>query len=232
MIEKIKAIYTEQPNENFLKKGSLTPLLFFFWLDMPLIRLMQTLKLKINPNFITLMGFPLLSLAGYSFFKGKLVIGAFFYYVYFLLDLIDGKWARLIGKTSRLGARLDYYSHVFGNILMYFGILYSQYYLKGNWFIGGSIIFVYYVIVISFSIFIKQLHYKTVFPQVNSYYSFIDEAFGVFFASTLFNIVNILFPILVMLQFIHFIILFIRQKERPDIKEMIIDRLMGMKYNS
>ncbi len=226
MIEKIKAVYTEQPNEHFLKKGSLTPLIFFFWLDMPIIRLMQTLKLKINPNIITFMGFPLLSLAGYSFFTGKLVIGGFFYYVYFLLDLIDGKWARLNKKTSRLGGRLDYYSHIFGNIQMYFGIWYSQYFMKDNWLIGGSIIFTQYVIVILFNIYIKKLHYKTVFPQVHSYYSFIDEAFGVFFVSTLFNIVNILFPILVMLQFIHFIILFIRQKERPNIKEMIIDRLM------
>ncbi len=226
MIEKIKAIYTEQPNENFLKKGSITPLIFFFWLDMPLIRLMQTLKLKINPNIITLMGFPLLSLAGYSFFQGNLVIGAFFYYVYFILDLIDGKWARLINKTSRLGARLDYYAHIFGNIQMYFGIWYSQYFLKDNWLIGGSIIFIQYSIVISFSILIKKLHYKTFFSQVNSYYSFVDEAFGVFFVSTLFNIVNILFPLLVMLQFIHFMILFIRQKERPNIKEMVIDRLM------
>ena len=155
MIEKIKAIYTEQFNEKFLKKGSTTPLLFFFWLDMPLIRLMQTLKLKINPNIITLMGFPLLSLAGYSFFKNNLVIGAFFYYVYFLLDLIDGKWARLIKKTSRLGERLDYYGHIFGNIQMYFGIWYSQYFMKDNWLIGGSIIFIQYAIVISFSILIN-----------------------------------------------------------------------------
>ena len=147
---------------------------------MPLIRLMQTLKLKINPNFITLMVFPLLSLAGYSFIKGNLAIGAFFYYVYFLLDLIDGKWARLTKQTSRLGTRLDYYAHIFGNIQMYFGIWYSQYFMKENWLIGGSIIFIQYAIVFSVSILIKKIHYKTFFSQVNSYYSFIDEAFGVF----------------------------------------------------
>jgi hypothetical protein len=111
---------------------------------------------------------------------------------------------------------------------MYFGIWYSQFFIKDNWLIGGSIILAHYVIVISQSIFIKNPHYKTVFPRVNSYYSFVDEAFGVFFVSTLFNIVDTLLPILVMLQSIHLMILFIRQKERPDIKEMIIKRLVKM----
>jgi len=187
---------------------------------------MQKLRLRVHPNIITLASLLPILLAGYYFFEGKLVMGALLYFGYFLGDVIDGKWARLTGKTSQLGARLDYFVCVFGNMIMFSGLWYSQYYLKGNWIVGGCFILAHYVIVASLDIFIQQQDYKTFLPRVHSYYSPQEEGFGTFFIATLFNIVDVLFPILVMLQFASFILMFFRQKQRPNMKKRIKERLL------
>ena len=187
---------------------------------------MQKWNLNIHPNVITIGSLPFVLSAAYFFFDGQLIVGAICYFVYSRLDGIDGQWARLTGKTSKLGERLDYYIGTFGNLAMYFGLWYSQYYLNGDWLTGGCIIIAHYVIVISIWIFILQPHYGTIFPKVRSYYSAEEEAFGTFFLAPLINIVAILFPVVVILQLISFLILFIRQKERPDAKKRIKEELL------
>lgn len=226
MLNKIKNIYIQRANERFLVRPSLTFLLFAFPFVMPILRLMQKLNLKIHPNVITLASFPFALSAAYFFFDGRLVIGALCYFIYYALDTIDGKWARLTGQTSELGERLDYFVGALGNLAMYFGLWYSQYYLKGDWLIGGSIVVAHYIIVVCILIFLQQPYYKTIFPRVRSYYSLQEEGFGTFFLAPLFNVVTVLFPLLVMFQLISFIIFLIRQKERPDVKKRIKEDLL------
>jgi len=69
-------------------------------------------------------------------------------------------------------------------------------------------------------VFVGDFRYKTIFPRVFSYYSPFEEAFGTFFFAPLFNKVRLLFPILVALQFISYVILFIKKKEKPDLEEI------------
>ncbi len=228
MLNKIRNIYTERPNEHFLKeKDNWVALIFEHPFSMPLIRLMQKLNLKIHPNVITFATLPLILFTAYSFFDSKFLIGAFCYLGYFIVDGVDGKWARLTGKTSKFGERLDhYYVGPLGNLAMYFGLWYSQYYLKGDWLIGGSIIFAHYIIVVLMWKSLQQPYYRTIFQRVRSYYSLNEEGFGTFFFAPLFNVVNILFPVLVTLSLISFIILLIRQKGRPDIKKRIKEDLL------
>ena len=225
MVNKIKSIYIERPNERFLGEDYLVSLPFVLF-TVPLVRLMQKLNLKIHPNVITLASFPVILTAAYFFFDGKLVIGALCYFIYYIMDNVDGKWARLTGKTSEFGERLDYYVGAFGNLAMYFGLWYSQYYLKGDWLIGGSIVVAHYIIVVSMWIFLQQPYYRTIFRRVPSYYSLQEEGFGTFFFAPLCNVVTILFPLLVMLQLISFIILLIRQKERPNVGKRIKEELL------
>lgn len=188
---------------------------------------MQKLNLRIHPNIITLASFPVILTTAYFFFDGKLLIGALCYFIYYILDAIDGKWARLTGKTSKFGERLDhYYVGPLGNLAMYFGLWYSHYYLKSDWLIGGSIIIAHYIIMFSIWIFLRQSYYKIIFTRVRAYYSLEEEGFGTFFFAPLFNVVTILFPLLVMLQLISFIILLVRQKERPDVRKRIREEVL------
>lgn len=227
MLNKIKNIYTERANERFIGEDSLVAFLFIIPFAMPIIRLMHKLNLRIHPNIITLASFPVILTTAYFFFDGKLLIGALCYFIYYILDAIDGKWARLTGKTSKFGERLDhYYVGPLGNLAMYFGLWYSQYYLKSDWLIGGSIIIAHYIIMLSIWIFLQQSYYRIIFTRVRAYYSLEEEGFGTFFFAPLFNVVTILFPLLVMLQLISFIILLIKQKERPDVRKRIREEVL------
>ncbi len=216
MLSKIRNIYAEGANESFLGDDSLVGFLIGVPFALPLIRLMQRLNLRIHPNVITLASFLFVISAAYFFFNNKLVIGAGCYIVYFIMDAVDGKWARLTGKTSKLGERLDYYLGALGNLALYFGLWYSQYYLPGIWIIGAVIIGVHYFNAVAQWLLVKDPQYKTIFKRVASYYSLQEEAFGTFVFATIFNIVTILFPILVALQLTSLLILYFRQAERPD----------------
>ena len=69
---------------------------------------------------------------------------------------------------SRFGERLDFYFDTLGNVFLYFGLWYSQYYLAGNWFVGGAIIASHYVVIALGYMFLATLMYKTVFKTIGS----------------------------------------------------------------
>ena len=215
----IKKIYTQQPNENFIKEDAWAPILLSDPVSIPLARLLSRIK-RIHPNHITLLTVPFAFIAAYMFIKGELIYGALFYWLNFVLDGTDGKVARLTGKNSKFGEKLDYYTDTVNNLAMYFGLWWSQYYIHGDWFIGGVIVFAHYAIMVFGYVFVGDFRYKTIFPRVFSYYSPFEEAFGTFFFAPLFNKVKLLFPILVALQFISYVILFIKKKEKPDLEEI------------
>lgn len=228
MFEQIKKIYSDNPDEPFIGRDSLICKITVFWLAMPIIRLMQRLKIKISPNIITITSIAFILLAGYLFFINELLFGAICYFIYLLGDEVDGKWARLTKKTSNMGRNLDYFGSVIGNFLMFFGLWYSQFYLKNIWLIGLSLILAYYVLVILLVTLVKEQYYTTMFPKISSYYSLQEEGFAIFFIAPFFNITLVLFPILIFLQLLTFIVLFVRQKERPDIKERFFKRLLKL----
>ena len=212
-----KKVYTQQPNENFLKEDAWAPILLSDPISIPLARFLSKFR-RIHPNHITLLSIPFAFAAAYMFMTGELAYGAIFYWLNFVLDGTDGKVARLTGRTSKFGAKLDYYTDTLNNLALYFGLWWSQYYIYGDGFVGGAIVFAHYAIMVFCYLFIGDFSYKTIFPRVFSYYSPFEEAFGTFFFAPLLGIVTILFPILVLLQFISYVILFFKQKERPDIK--------------
>lgn len=210
----IKEIYAEKDGENFLRENNfLTFMIFIDIFSILIIRLMQKLKLKTHPNIISIVSLLFVLNAAYLFFHNKLIIGALFFYMHYILDGVDGQWARLIHKTSKLGARLDIYIHIIGNLFMYLGLFYTQYYLKNNSFIGGFMILAHYMGVILSRSFINQNNHFTIFKRVHLYYTSTEECFLTFFLSTLFNIVNILFPISIILTYISLTILIIKQKK-------------------
>lgn len=209
----IESIYSEGEGEHFLNKSEQISLVYIGRIfGIPLARAISNLPFKIHPNIITIFSFLFALFAGFCFFHNLLIFGAVFYLINFILDCTDGILARLTGKTSKIGAKLDYYTDRVGNISMYFGLWWSQYYQNDNWLLGFSIIFAHYVIMLFGNKFIKKLTYKTIFPRVNSYYSSFEEGFGTFFLAPVLGIFPVLFPILVFLEFVSYSILFVKQK--------------------
>jgi phosphatidylglycerophosphate synthase len=188
----------------------------------PLAKAIALLPIKIHPNFITILSFPFAILAGFYFFNNQLIYGAIFFFISYILDTADGALARLTNTESRFGQRLDFYIDIMGNIFMYFGLWYSQFYLYGQWLIGGVIIAAHYFVMAFGYIFVKNRTYKTIFPNISSYYSAADEGILTFFFVPIFTIFNpnifrFALPILVIIQFVSYLILSLKQKEKPDI---------------
>jgi len=192
----------------------------------PLAKGIARLPVKIHPNVITLLSLPFAIIAAFFFFSNQLIYGAVFFFISYVLDAADGTLARLTNTVSEFGKRLDFYVDILGNIFMYFGLWYSQFYLYGQWLIGGSIIVAHYMVIAFGYMFIKNRTYKTIFPNICSYYSAADEGILTFFFVPILaffrpNAFRIALPILVLLQFISYVILFLKQKEKPDIKKNI-----------
>lgn len=225
IVSYIKSIYAEREGEHFIKKSEPWTVVFIGRVfGTPLARAFA--KLHLTPNTITLFTVPFAFLSGFCFFFNHLILGAVFYFISYIFDCADGTLARLTNTTSKFGERLDYYTDILNNIPMYFGLWYSQYFLVNQWFIGGTIVAIHYLIIAFGYIFLKKLTYKTVSPRICSYYMHADEGFLTFFFAPIIGALvsgsfNVVFPALVLLQLISYIVLFITQKERPDIKKNI-----------
>jgi len=216
----IKNLYSERDGEHFIKKSEPWSVTFIGRvLGIPLAR--GFVYLNITPNIITIFTVPFAFLAGVAFFYNYLILGALLYFISFILDCSDGVVARLTNTASRYGERLDYYTDILNNVFMYFGLWYSQFYLQDMWFLGGAVIAFHYAVMAFGYVFLKKLTYKTISPRICSYYMHADEGFLTFGIAPITNYFYIVLPILVVLQFISYIILFFKQKEKPDIKNNI-----------
>jgi len=192
----------------------------------PLAKGIARLPVKVHPNVVTIFSLLFAIIAAFFFFNNQLVYGAIFFFISYVFDTADGTLARLTDTQSELGRRLDFYVDILGNIFMYFGLWYSQFYLYGQWFIGGAIIAAHYMVMAFGYMFIKNRTYKTIFPNICSYYSAADEGILTFFfvpilAFFIPGIFRLALPILVALQFVSYVILFLKQKEKPDVKKNI-----------
>lgn len=221
IISHVKNAFTEQEGEHLRKKSEPWTVVYCGRVfGIPVAKAFA--RLHIHPNTVTIVSIPFTVLAGVCFFYNYLVFGALFYFISYILDCADGSLARLTNTTSEFGEKLDYYTDIVGNIFMYFGLWYSQYYSHGRWFIGGSIIAVHYFTIAFGYIFLTRIYYKTISPKVNSYYTHCDEGFLTFLFAPLTGMYFIfVFPILVLLQVVSYVVLFLTQKEKPDIRKNI-----------
>jgi len=191
-----------------------------------LAKAIAKLPFKVHPNVVTMFSLSFMIIGAICFFKNFLLLGAIFYILGLIFDCADGTLARLTNTQSKFGERLDFYCDTVGNVFMYFGLWYSQYYLIGEWFIGGSIIAAHYAVMVFGYMFLTSIMYKTVFKNIGSYYGPADEGLITFFflpivAFFIPESFRWVFPILVILQFISYLIIFVRQKEKPNIRENI-----------
>ena len=217
-----KELHLKRDKQYINKKREEWAVKFVRLFGTPLAKGISLLPVKIHPNIITILSFPFAILAGFYFFNNQLIYGAIFFFISYILDTADGALARLTNTESRFGQRLDFYIDILGNIFMYFGLWYSQFYLYNQWLIGGAIIAAHYFVMAFGYIFIKNRTYKTIFPNISSYYSAADEGILTFFFIPIISnfhtgLIRNAIPILVALQFVSYLILFLIQKEKPDV---------------
>lgn len=116
-------------------KGLITQGLIPDWLDKifldsvsPLIKLFSSIKL--NPNWITVLGFIQNAVAAVFIVYEKFLIGGLFIVLAGIFDFIDGKVAVRMKRTSTFGAVLDSTLDRYSDIVIYFGII--LYYQKNH----------------------------------------------------------------------------------------------------
>lgn len=107
-------------------------------------------RLRINPNLFTTVGFSISIFAGYFFATGSLRWGALFIFLSGIFDILDGKIARGSNRVTRFGALYDSTLDRYAEMFTYFGVAYH--FIKQGMFIsslascialGGSIMVSY-----------------------------------------------------------------------------------------
>lgn len=90
------------------------------------------LRLKIQPNLITVISL-FFALVAFFFYKnGNFVIGAVFLFLCGIFDTFDGEVARRTGRVTKLGGFLDSTIDRINEFLIYLG-LFFYYYQKANY---------------------------------------------------------------------------------------------------
>lgn len=90
-------------------------------------------RIKINPNYLTILGLLIAFLSAYMFATGSLLWGGALILLSGLLDIIDGAVARSNSSTTPFGGFLDSTSDRFADALILIGIIYGGFV---NWIFG------------------------------------------------------------------------------------------------
>lgn len=107
-------------------------------------------RLELNPNFFTTIGFILTVGAAVLFATGYLRIAGAIVLLAGTFDIIDGKVARLTKRVTKFGALYDSTLDRYSEVIMFFGLAF--YFVKEEWFLtsvavsvalGGSIMVSY-----------------------------------------------------------------------------------------
>lgn len=108
------------------------------------------IKLELNPNFFTTIGFILSIIAAYFFAVGSLRAGGLIILLAGTFDIVDGQVARATGRVTKFGALYDSTLDRYSEVIMFFGIAYffvSQSMLKTSVAVsialGGSVMVSY-----------------------------------------------------------------------------------------
>lgn len=117
------------------RKGLITQGLIPDWLDKifldsvtPLIRLFSSIK--INPNWITVLGFVQNVIAAVFIALERFLIAGLFIVIAGVFDFIDGKVAKKLDRATNFGAILDTVLDRYSDMMIYIGIL--LYYQNNN----------------------------------------------------------------------------------------------------
>jgi len=212
---KLKSLWSDS---SLHKQNAWADIILVHPFSLPLSKFLA--KFKVNPNIVTFATVPICFLAAYMFATGNLVLGAFLYWFNYILDGTDGELARLQNRQSAFGSRWDSRTDTINYFMMYCGLVYSQYYLFGNWYIGAALVLIHYITVIGGIVLIQDTNYKTHSPRISSYYSTFEEGAGTFLLAPLFGVFLLTFPILVGLQVFSHIILFIKRRKNIKPKEI------------
>lgn len=90
---------------------------------------------RLTPNLVTLLTVPTTALVVFFFLRGErvdMVIGAVAFEINFAIDCVDGKLARLTGRTSRVGTFLDPYLDTWRNVACLSALVWGQYASTGD----------------------------------------------------------------------------------------------------
>ena len=90
-------------------------------------------KIKINPDFITVLGLLIALLSAYMFATGSLLWGGALIALSGFLDIIDGAVARNNSGPTKFGGFLDSTTDRFSDAVLLIGIIYGGYV---NWIFG------------------------------------------------------------------------------------------------
>ncbi|MFQ5772428.1 MAG: CDP-alcohol phosphatidyltransferase family protein [bacterium] len=107
-------------------------------------------RLELNPNFFTTIGFILTTGAAVLFAIGQLVVAGCIILLAGTFDIIDGKVARATNRVTKFGALYDSTLDRYAEVIMFFGLAF--YFVKADMFItsvavsfalGGSVMVSY-----------------------------------------------------------------------------------------
>jgi phosphatidylglycerophosphate synthase len=110
---------------------------------------------RLTPNAVTVLSFLFALVSAYLFYRGEtpfLVAGAFVYEFGFVLDTVDGKLARLTGRSSTTGAFLDVYLDNISVFLNLFALVMGRFSITGEVkyiVIGLAYLFVHFLQILS-----------------------------------------------------------------------------------
>lgn len=90
-------------------------------------------KIKVNPNYLTILGLLIAFLSAYMFAKGSLLWGGTLIALSGLLDIIDGAVARNNSGPTKFGGFLDSTVDRFADAFIIIGIIYGGFV---NWVFG------------------------------------------------------------------------------------------------
>ncbi len=112
---------------------------------------------RFTPNQITIMSFIFGLLSAYFFLNGTwfyLIIGALLFQCSFILDIIDGKVARLKGLKSAFGAYLDAITDLLKYFFIILGLAYGQYKITNDL----SLLFYGYLLMFFHTVFMASTY--------------------------------------------------------------------------
>lgn len=203
--KRLKKIYQEQPGEHIFKPETpyerfpvVKSVLVF---SLPLLRLLQKIKVRFSPTHITLTGLLCNIMAGVSFATGHLPQGALLFFTALVLDFVDGPWARLTNQCSNFGKKLDPLCDKIGKASCFAGLCYHQPAIIG-------LIFSYYLL---------EFYATQVFPNRfsnprNWSFSVWEVSFLILFIGPILNMVHFFSALSISLLAILYITKTIREK--------------------
>ena len=136
---------------SFKKGGSITSRLIMNYVSVPFIYFFSNFT-KVTPTQITLIGFFIGLYAAYFFLIEEFIIGVVLFELSYIFDCIDGRLARLTGKTSKIGDMFDHILGPFLILILIIPFIWHYYLLSMDW---QLLLLVIFAFLYPFNIFVN-----------------------------------------------------------------------------